>query len=464
MPDLRNQTVLVASLDPRGQAACELLLRLAAHVVAVDGADTPALREVAAALRRAGAQVELGVATVPEVAFELAVVSSEVPRTSPLLAGLTAREVPVIGELELGFQHARCLTLAIAGTNGKSTTADLLQRLLAHEHRQSVICGPEAQPACAAVNQGRELDFLILQATAQQLAATHSLRPSVAVLLNLWPDAQAGHASHEDYVRAQARLFANQQSSDWAIVQCEALAQLTALGLTPRGKVVTFSAHDSAADLYVERGLLISRIDGWSGPLLDMDHGQLRGPHNAENLMAALAAGRALRLPLEGMVSVLRTVAPLPHRCEIIAEPGGVRFISDAAGTNLHALTSALRSVAPAAGGLPNVWLIAGGPDHGLDFHSVGPLISQRVKGAFLLGEAREQLRAAWGLFTPCMLVASLAEAAAEAAKRALPGDVVLFSPASAGVAPSGGAEPHGEVFRQAVYAICSGDNWRHPN
>ena len=460
MAELQNKLAVVAGLGRRGLAACELLLRQGARVVAVDWADTPALREATQALRRAGVRLELGATALPELPYDLAVIGPSVSPQDPLLAGLAARGVPIIGELELGFRQARCLSLVVAGTNGKSSAADLIQRVLTHEHRQTAICGPGAQPACAVANQSRELDFLIFTASARQLEATQSLHPSVAVLLNLAAQPHNGYASHADYVRAHARLFANQQSSDWAILQREALAQLSALGLAPRGKVVTFSAEDREADLYFERGLLLSRIEGWAGPLLDMDHCRLRGPHHAENLMAALLVGRALRLPLDATVEAVKQAPPLPHRCEPVGDRGGVRFVSDALAGNMHALSQALRAIPQASGGLPNIWLIAGGRGEDSDFHAVGPLMSQRVKGAFLIGEAREALRAAWGLFTPCMLAGTLAEAVTQATKRALPGDVVLFSPGCA-IAEIG--LDSGAGYRQAVEVICKSDKSAHP-
>src|SRR5262249_47511302 len=153
----------------------------------------------------------------------------------------------------------------------------------------------------------KDLDFLVLQVNAFQLEVTQFFRPAVAVLMNLAPDHLDRYASTSDYVLANARLFRNQQPFDWAIVQSEALGRLRELKLPVPAKTVTFSATDPNADIYLNRGLLLSRVPNWSGPLLDLDHCQIRGPHNAENLMAALAVGHALRLPLERMVDALKT-------------------------------------------------------------------------------------------------------------------------------------------------------------
>src|SRR5262249_17089695 len=136
-----------------------------------------------------------------------------------------------------------------------------------------------------------------------------------------------------------------QQLFDWAIIQSEALAQLRSLNIAIPSKTITFSANNRRADIYLDRGLLISRLADWRGPLLDMDQCQLRGPHNAENLMAALAVGRVLRLPLETMAEALKSYAPAPHRCELVGEINGVKFINDSKATNLDALHKALLAI-----------------------------------------------------------------------------------------------------------------------
>ena len=409
-------------------------------------------------------EVALGVSVPPERNFSLAVLSPAVPASTPLVQAVRLSRVPLIGELELGYQQVNCLSVAVAGTNGKSTTAELIERLLSHNHRKTLLSGHRARPLCSVVEQTKELDFLVLQVNAFQLEVTQFFRPAVAVLMNLAPDHLDRYASGSDYVRANARLFRNQQAFDWAIVQSEALARLRELELPVPAKTVTFSATDPNADIYLDRGLLLSRVPNWSGPLLDMDHCQIRGPHNAENLMAALAVGHALRLPLERMVDALKTYSAGPHRFELLAEINGVQFINDAKAANLDALQKALLAAPPGHGGEPNIWLIAGGKDQGLDFHDAGPLLSRRVKKAYLTGEASEKIRAAWSLFIPCTVLNSLVEAVTEAAYHAVSGDVVLFSPACSSVDPYRSYEERGEIFCRTVKSIRRGVPREHPN
>jgi UDP-N-acetylmuramoylalanine--D-glutamate ligase len=454
-PKMRQ--VLVIGLGGRGRAACELLSRSGVKVVGVDLADTPDLREGAKKLRRLGVEVMLGADSPPDRDFSLAVLSPAVPSNTPMVQAVRRSDLPVISDLELGFQQTQCLCIAIAGTNGKGTTAGLVERMLRTNHRRTLVSGHRARPVCSVVAQTQELDFLILQANVFQLETTEYFQPAIAVLLNLTPDHLDRYANAAEYACANGRLFRNQQPFDWAIVQSDALAQLRKLGLPLPGQIITFSATDPTADLYLDRGLVLSRIPDWPGPLLNTDHCLLRGPHNAENLMAALAVGRALRLPLESMTDSLKTSTAGPHRCELVAEINGVQFINDSKATNVDALHKALLSTRPGPLGEANVWLIAGGRDNGQEFHSVGPILSQRVKRIFLVGEAREKMRAAWSLFTPCKLADSLLEALTEAARIATSGDVILLSPACLSSDQFHDYEERGDAFCQAVKSTGRG-------
>lgn len=457
MSGYQNKQVLLIGLSGRGRAACELLLRTGAKVTAVEPNDTPALREVTRSLESAGAEVHLGRTSLPGGGYEMGVVSPAVPTSSPLVVEALGRGVRLISELELAFHHMRCLSLAVTGTNGKGTVADLIEHVLGDLDRRLVVAGQRERPVCDVVEQTADADYLVLQVNAFQLELVEFFRPVVAVLMNLAPDHLDRYGSMENYVRATARIFSQQQQFDWAIVQREALESMAGLGLRPPSKVITFSARDESADLYLDRGMIVSRLPNWSGPLLDLDQCKVTGAHYAENFMAVLAMGRALRISLDHLVEVLKRVEPQAHRFQLVAERDGVQFINDAKASNPHALQTALRALRPGRAGQANVWLIAGGRDKGADYHAVGALLGERVKGVFLFGEARETLRAAWSLFTPCTLVGSLLEAVAEAANCATEGDVVLLSPACSCFDQFRDYQHRGDTFSSAVKSICGG-------
>lgn len=457
MISLEHKTVVVLGLGKSGLAAATLLQQRGAKVLALDSADSPALQKDAAQLKTLGIVVELGAAELPGANFDLAVVSPGVPWSNPILQELNFRKVPIIGEFELGYQHSLCLNVAITGTNGKTTTTELVERLLTAQHIKTMAAGNIGLPVCSVADQTKELDFLTLEVSSFQLETIQYFRPAIGVLMNITPDHLDRYDAMADYALAKARLFMNQQSFDWAIVQSEALAQLRALKVNIPSKVITFSAENRRADLHLDRSLIISNLDGWNGPLIDMAQTKLIGSHNAENVMAALAVGRVLRIPLEAMVEALKSYEPAAHRCELVAEIGGVKFVNDSKATNVDAVHQAVAAMSSAQPGEPNVWLIAGGRDKGFEYHDIGPLLSRRVKGAFLIGETREKIRAAWSLFTPCALKESLIEAVQEAAACAVSGDVVLLSPACSSFDQFQNYQHRGDVFRQAVRELQSG-------
>ena len=454
MTPLESKRALVIGLGRSGQAAADLLVRRGAKVVVVDSADTPELRTDAEALRARGVRVQLGVTESPSETFDVVIVSPGVPADNVVLAAMAGRGVPVIGEFELGCQHSLCLNIGVTGTNGKTTTAQMIEQMLTAHHLKTLAAGNIGLPVCSVVDQTRDLDFLTLEVSSFQLETIQYYRPAVGVLLNITPDHMDRYAGMADYALAKARLFMNQQAFDWAIVQSEALAQLRALKVELPSKVITFSANNRRADLHLDRGLIISRLEGWTGPLLNMEQCRVSGPHNAENLMASLAVGRVLRVPLEVMAGSLKNFQPGVHRCELVADINGVKYVNDSKATNLDAVQKALLSMPQAEPGEPNVWLIAGGRDKAFEYYEIGPLLSQRVKGAMLIGETREKIRAAWSLFTPCTLADTLVEAVEEAARGAAAGDVVLLSPACSSFDQFRNYQHRGEVFRQAVKGL----------
>ncbi|MBC8325859.1 MAG: UDP-N-acetylmuramoyl-L-alanine--D-glutamate ligase [Verrucomicrobia subdivision 3 bacterium] len=453
--DWAGKNACVIGLGRSGISAAELLLQQGATVTAVDNTDTCVLQQTAAALTEKGATCRLGVDEIPD-AFDLAVISPGVPLALPMVASLRSRGVQIWGEMELGWRFTECPVIAITGTNGKTTTTEWVASLLSQAQCRTVASGNIGTPLCTVVSQTRELDAVTLEVSSFQLETIADFRPAIGVLLNLAPDHLDRHGSMGKYIRAKARLFENQKPIDYAIVQLEALRELEKLDLSPPSKIITFSATDASADLHMDRRLLVSQLPGWPGPLLDLDEWAIDGLHNAENLMATFAVGYCQKISVDKIKATMSRSHVGPHRCEIVAEIGGVRFVNDSKATNVHALCGALQSM-PTGNSQKNIWLIAGGQDKGLDFLAAGPEIARRVKGAFLIGEAREQILGDWTLFSPCKTVANLLEAVAEARRKAVPGDVVLLSPACASFDQFDSYEHRGREFCQAIVGLNTG-------
>ncbi len=456
MDEFANKKVVVVGLDSSGSATIALLQRAGARVSAMAAAGEKISSKQAAELRAAGVQL----ITEKELkGFDLAVQSSQTSRRDAELqtAGSGGAAIPILSDLELAARGLFCLSIAITGTNGKTTTAEMVANMLVNSQRKTVRAGASGEPICNILEQSRDLDFVTLDLNSFQLESIEHFRPAVAVVTNLRSDHMDRYARLSDYAKAMGNVFKNQQVFDWAIVQTEALAHLRALDVPIPSKVITFSANTRRADLFLDRGLLISTVPNWAGPLFNMEQCALRGPHNAENVMAALAVGHVLKLPLEEMTAALKAYRPGPHRLELVAERDGVRFINNSKAMNVEAVAQSIEALPGGRAGEPNLWLIAGGKDKSLDFHDIGPLLARRVKGAFLVGEAREKLRAAWSLFTPCTLVETLLEAVTKAGERAEAEDFVLLSPACSSLDMFQSYHHRGEVFRQAVQQVVGG-------
>lgn len=435
MISLSARRALVVGCDASGMAAAALLRRRGLAVTQVAAAD---LRVESGAER--GDPVELVVVSAGEGALPEAV-----------QAAWLARGVSVIGERELAFQQSYCLHVAVTGATGKRTTAQLIAHLLRASGRRVEVAATPDRPACALADGTRDLDFLVHAVAPEEMAYFQYFRPVVGVLLNApeRDDAEAGEAG----VRRYARLFAMQQPFDWAVVETRAMARFEAARVALPGKAITFSAASRRADLGFDRGLLVSRMEGWAGPLWDMARGRLRGPHFAEDALAALAVGRVLRLGLEEMTTALAGFNAPEGRFEWLGEVDGVRYVHDGQASHLEALDRALVALASTAPEAPFIWLIAGGDRAGRHFYDLGPVLSPRVKHAFVLGEAASSMQAAWQLFTPCTPVTSLLDAANRAVEQATSGDVILYSPGcpSRGTLPQSGAGT--DVFRDVFRA-----------
>jgi UDP-N-acetylmuramoylalanine--D-glutamate ligase len=175
-------------------------------------------------LKGSGVTVRLGIRQAPATTVDLVVLSPGVPSSNPVLQELKGKDVPVISELELGYQHSLCLNVAITGTNGKTTTTELVERLLRRHDIRTMAAGNIGVPVCSVVERTRELDFLTLEVSSFQLESINFFRPVIAVLMNLCPDHLDRYANMTEYALAKARIFMNQQPFDWAIVQSEAMA------------------------------------------------------------------------------------------------------------------------------------------------------------------------------------------------------------------------------------------------
>lgn len=449
--DLRNKDVVVLGLGRSGMAAASLLQRDGARVVVRDEASDLELEERALQLRRLGVRVELGNRFDRTAHFDLAVLSPGIATGRPIVSELLSQRTPVLGELELAYRHCLCPIVAITGTNGKTTTTELIASMLDFCGKRALAAGNNGHAFSDAVEGSAGLDALVLEVSSFQLEKVEQFHPHVAVLLNITPDHLDRYRSMDDYAAAKSIIFMNQTYEDVAVVSVESLERLEEMGIPISGRLITFSAHNKPADLWLDwmDGQTIwCRRPECNGIVLRLDETNLRGVHNAENILATLATGLALGLPVSQMREAICSYCPQPHRCEYVTTIDGVTYINDSKATNIDAVEKALRSV-PGP-----VVLIAGGRDKELDFSALKEVVTERVKLAVLIGETRPKIARAWRDAVRCISAGSMAEAVQMAAQEARPGDTVMLSPACASFDMFRNYEHRGEEFKQHVLSL----------
>jgi len=445
--ELKDKNVVVLGLGRSGMAAASLLLRDGARVVVRDEGDGEVLEERANRLRQLGICVELGNRFDPAAQFDLAVLSPGIAPERPIVREIITQKTPVLSELELAYLFCLSPIVAITGTNGKTTTTELIAAMLEGCGKRAIAAGNIGHAFSDAVNESAGLDALVLETSSFQLEKIVQFRPDVAVWLNVTPDHLDRHVTMEEYAKAKARIFMNQSREDFAVVSVQALQWARKIGCEIKARIITVSAAGQEADLWLDRvdGQTIwSRLPECHGILMRMDETNLRGSHNAENILATLATGLAMKLPVSLMREAICSYCPQPHRCEFVASINGVTYINDSKATNTDAVEKALCSL------IGPVVLIAGGRDKGLDFSTIKEVVAEKVKLAVVIGETQEKICRAWS-GVPCLRASSMAEAVRVAASHARSGDTVLLSPACASFDMFENYEHRGNEFKRCA-------------
>lgn len=364
-----------------------------------------------------------------------------------------AREagIPVIGELELAYQlkKGKVQMFAITGTNGKTTTTALLQHILASDGRIAHSGGNIGTPLTLLVDALEE-GTIVVEVSSFQMETIKTFRPSICGLLNITPDHLNRHGSMEAYVRAKARIFENQDNSDWTVLNYED-DRLRKLAATCPAQVLFFSPSrvlDQGA--FIEKGI-IRIINGHENlaicPVADTN---LRGQHNLENILCAAAMASLAGVSPEVIRLGLTSFSGVRHRMEEVEVKAGVLYMNDSKATNPDSVIKALEAFNQP------VVLIAGGRNKGSDFSILARVIREKVKAIIILGEAREEMKQAVMAvgFPNIYEVEDLHSAVLAAQNCAAAGDVVLLSPACASWDMFDNYEQRGDIFCELVKSL----------
>lgn len=433
---LTGKHVAILGVGRSGRAAAALALREGARVSAWDLADSESFAGMPGSVE---SHPNASEAEGRGLISDLLVVSPGIDTYGTYVAAFSENTGEVIGEVELASRYYGGRIVGITGTNGKTTTTELVERILTHAALGGTACGNYGMPFAEVVMRASPPAVVALELSSFQLETIRTLHPVVAVWLNFAADHMDRYPTVEAYRAAKLRIFENQIPEDTAVVRFgEALPALAA-------KVVTFSTASDSADWYCQ-GQTITHA---GETMIDMEHDTgLRGLHNAENLMAALATCEVLGVPALTMREALRGYAPPPHRCELIRTLDGVEYLNDSKATNLHALESALRSQTRP------VVLIVGGKDKGLDYAPVVPLLAEKAIAVVTFGQIARPLADLFSKSVACESVSSLAAAVTTARGLAPRGATVLLSPGTSSFDQFTGYEQRGNAFRDLVHQL----------
>jgi UDP-N-acetylmuramoylalanine--D-glutamate ligase len=445
---LAGRRVTVFGLAKSGVAAARLLRAVGADVVGTDAKPIAALGHDVAALAELGVRLVTGPgeSAAAFAGADLVVVSPGVPLNTPALGSVRARQVPIIGELELGWRATEADTIAITGTNGKTTTTALTGSILAQQPRPVLVAGNIGTPLAAHALTFPADGLLVCEVSSFQLETTELFQPRVAVVLNLTPDHLDRHRTFEAYADAKARIFANQTSADCAVLNADD-EPTRALRSRTNAPIVWFSRRrELSHGVFVRGGRIATKLNGHVEEICPLSEIFLRGQHNVENVLAATACALWTGVSPEAIRTAIGRFRGVAHRIEWVRDLAGVKYYNDSKGTNVDSTLRALDSFAEP------IVLIAGGKGKGQDFKPLAAASRGRVAHAVLLGEDAAKIGAALADAGVAVTYSrTLQEAVDRARAAATPGSIVLLSPACASFDMFDNFEHRGDVFKKLV-------------
>ncbi len=448
MMELKGKKVLVVGLGKSGLAAALFLRRKGAQVTVSDVRSAKALAKDIPALLDEGINVEAGGHGL--LTFrrqDLIVVSPGVPLDTPELAQVRRFGLPVIGELELAARYLKGRTLAITGSNGKTTTTTLVGEMLKAAGLPTLVGGNIGLPVVGLIDESTDATWSVLEVSSFQLETTEEFHPAIAVILNITPDHLDRHGTFENYALAKERIFAAQDANDCLVLNADN-ARTAEAAARAKARVYWFSTERAVEQgAWVEGGNAMFRAakDAPAETILPVSAIPLKGAHNVENVLAAVCAARLAGCAAEVVRRTVESFRAVEHRLEFVATINGVDFYNDSKATNVDATAKAIAAFTS------GVHLILGGKDKNSDYTELSQLLRERVKAVYTIGAAAQKIESHLRGVVTIHSCGTLESAVAAAAGAAHPGDVVLLAPACSSYDQFESYEHRGRVFKELV-------------
>jgi UDP-N-acetylmuramoylalanine--D-glutamate ligase len=448
--DLKGKRVLVVGLGRSGAASAFFLQEHGAKVTVSDEKSEAQLQTEISALLDRGISIETG--RHGERTFrdqDLIVVSPGVPSDQPQIQLARTMGIPVIGEVELAFRFLEGRVVAITGSNGKTTTTTLVGEILAKSGKKTLVGGNIGTPVISLAGKSTADTISVLEISSFQLETIRQFRPWIAAILNITPDHLDRHHTFQAYVDAKARMFENQKSDDFAVLNADDPACVALKGKVKAG-LFWFSRKQAIENgAFLKGDEIVFRRDGKEQLILSRGEIQLKGAHNLENVLAAVAMTMLAGCAPEQVRRAVSEFRAVEHRLELVTTVNGVAFYNDSKATNVDATVKALESFPG------NIHIILGGKDKGSDYTTLAPLLHQRAKQVYLIGAAAEKIASQVQGAAPLARSGTLERAVRQAFEAAKPGDIVLLAPACASFDQFDNYEHRGRVFKELALALA---------
>jgi UDP-N-acetylmuramoylalanine--D-glutamate ligase len=383
--------------------------------------------------------------------IDLVVISPGVPTKAIPIRYADRRGAEVIGEVELASRFLRGRTVAITGSNGKTTTTSLIGEMLKDAGLMVQVGGNIGTALVSMIESSSDDGWNVVELSSFQLETIVDFHPTVAAVLNVTPNHMDRYESLMDYAAAKHNIFRNQTTADVAVLNADdAIVSSWARGL--RAHVVQFSVRRELDEgLFLRGHDLVSRTKDGERVLMSRHEMKLRGTHNVENVLAALAAGLACGAAPQSLRETVRNFAPVEHRLEEVTEIDGVRFINDSKATSVDATAKALDAFAGEAG---KIVLILGGKGKHAPYAPLAELIKASVRKMILIGEDAKTIESEIGTAAPYEFALDMRDAVQKGFAAAKAGDVVLLAPACASFDMFESFEHRGLVFKDEVSSL----------
>ena len=443
--EIKGKTVLVLGLARTGSECARFLVNEGANVLVSDRRSEQDFAPEMTSLAGLPIRYLLGGEEREWLTgVDWVVPSPGVPEDNRLLKEAAKQRIPVLSEIELAYRFFRAPLMAITGTNGKSTTTTLVGEMLKASGRKVFVGGNLGAPFIGALSG--DWEWGIIEVSSFQLEWVEEFRPRIAALLNLTEDHLDRYPDFQAYCAAKERILAAQTAADVAILNRDD-PLVWAMRAQVRARVVSFGFAEVNNGVFAAADEIIWR-DGSSEERFPLRHVKIKGVHNKENMMAAIAVAKSAAIEREVIQRTLEAFPGLEHRLEFVRQKDGVRYYNDSKGTNVGAVVKSV------AGFSAPVILLAGGVDKGGDYGVLRDGIKQKVRRLILFGAAKQIIAAALGDLTETVIVNDIQSAVRDAAAHAQPGDVVLLSPACSSFDQFQNYAERGKVFKALVGAL----------